>query len=79
MWHLSGQPVLADANGPFGSPISDSTRTMVTDSTRDVLAVIYAPEQAAETHIRQAFAKLAERLTRFAGSTVIRSGFRPLI
>jgi DNA/RNA-binding domain of Phe-tRNA-synthetase-like protein len=78
-WHLSGQPVLADANGPFGSPISDSTRSMITESTRDVLAVIYAPVQASERSVRQALAKLAERLSRFAGSTAARSGFRPLI
>lgn len=77
--HLGGRPVLADANGPFGSPISDSTPTMVTESTRDVLAVIYAPERASETSLRQALARLAERLSRFAGSTDTRSGFRPLI
>lgn len=76
--HLGGRPVLADANGPFGGPISDSTRTMVTESTRDVLAVIYAPERASETSLRQALARLAERLSRFAGSTATRSGLPPL-
>src|SRR5271155_1430333 len=31
-WHLEGRPVLADPAGPFGSPISDSTRSMITES-----------------------------------------------
>jgi DNA/RNA-binding domain of Phe-tRNA-synthetase-like protein len=39
-WHLEGRPVLADAQGPFGSPISDSTRSMITESSRAVLVVI---------------------------------------
>ena len=33
-WHLDGRPVLADPDGPFGSPISDSTRSMITESAR---------------------------------------------
>src|SRR5271154_7108743 len=46
MWHLEGRPVLADAQGPFGSPISDSTRSMITESATATLTVIYAPRQA---------------------------------
>src|ERR1700683_1523775 len=45
-WHLERRPVLADSDGPFGSPISDSTRTMITEAARDVLIVIYAPARA---------------------------------
>lgn len=77
-WHLEDRPVLADSGGPFGSPISDSTRSMIIESTHDVLAV-YAPEGASEAAIQRALAMLAERLTRFAGSTAVRSGLRPLI
>jgi DNA/RNA-binding domain of Phe-tRNA-synthetase-like protein len=72
-WHLEKRPVLADSEKPFGSPISDSTRSMVTDSTRDVLAVIYAPETAPRSSIQQALARLADRLTRFAASSATRS------
>jgi len=39
--NLDGLPVLADAEGPFGSPTSDSRRTMVTDATSEVLAVVF--------------------------------------
>ena len=27
-WHLAGRPILVDSRGPFGCPISDSTRTI---------------------------------------------------
>ena len=39
--NLDGLPVLADAGGPFGSPTSDSRRTMVTGATDEVLAVVF--------------------------------------
>lgn len=74
-WHLAGRPILADSEGPFGSPISDSTRSMITEATHDILAVIYAPEYASEASIRQALSHLAERLTRFAAASDTRSGF----
>jgi DNA/RNA-binding domain of Phe-tRNA-synthetase-like protein len=62
-WHLAGRPVLADSAGAFGSPISDSTRTMVTEAARDILAVIYAPASATQVKIEQALAALARRLS----------------
>jgi DNA/RNA-binding domain of Phe-tRNA-synthetase-like protein len=38
--NLEGLPVFCDALGPHGSPTSDSERTMVTTSTKQVLAAI---------------------------------------
>jgi len=38
--NLEGLPLFADANGPHGSATSDSERTMVTASTKRVLAII---------------------------------------
>lgn len=38
--NLEGLPVFADTRGPHGSPTSDSERTMVTDETRRVIAII---------------------------------------
>ena len=73
IWHLEGRPVLADAAGPFGSPISDSTRSMIAESARDVLVVIYAPSSASEASLESAIARLAERLAQFAAASGTRA------
>ncbi|MGB8475170.1 MAG: phenylalanine--tRNA ligase beta subunit-related protein [Candidatus Acidiferrum sp.] len=38
--NLEGLPVFCDALGPHGSPTSDSERTMVTEATKRVIAII---------------------------------------
>lgn len=73
VWHLEGRPVLADPDGPFGSPISDSTRSMVTESARDILVVIYVPSGAPTASIESVLVRLGERLTELAGAAVVRS------
>ena len=40
-FNLANLPVLCDSLGPFGSPTSDSARTMVTADCRDALLVLY--------------------------------------
>ena len=40
-FNLANLPVLCDRIGPFGSPTSDSARTMVTADCRDALLVLY--------------------------------------
>jgi DNA/RNA-binding domain of Phe-tRNA-synthetase-like protein len=72
-WHLEGRPVLADAKGAFGSPISDSTRTMVTEAGGDLLSVIYSPAGATPAALERAVERLAERLARSAGARVTRT------
>jgi DNA/RNA-binding domain of Phe-tRNA-synthetase-like protein len=73
MWHLEGRPVLADPDGPFGSPISDSTRSMITESAREVLVVIYAPEGSADSAVEAAMARLDERFGQFAAASASRA------
>lgn len=68
VWHLEGRPVLADATGPFGSPISDSTRTQVREGVSEILAVIYAPATASESALHAAAEKQARRLEAHAGA-----------
>jgi DNA/RNA-binding domain of Phe-tRNA-synthetase-like protein len=41
--HVAERLVLADDQGPFGNPTSDSARTMVTPATVRALVVIFAP------------------------------------
>jgi DNA/RNA-binding domain of Phe-tRNA-synthetase-like protein len=51
--HVAGRLTLADADGPFGNPTSDSARTMVTVATTRALVVIFAPASvAAATVVR---------------------------
>lgn len=71
MWHLEGRPVLADAAGAFGSPISDSTRSMITEAAESVLLVIYAPLVAPDSTIEAALAAAVARLSEFAGASQI--------
>jgi len=59
---MENMPVLADADGIFGSSMSDSRRAMVTEKTKDVLAVIYCFEDAVDleallSRAAQAFAR----------------------
>jgi DNA/RNA-binding domain of Phe-tRNA-synthetase-like protein len=42
-FNLEGKPLLADAAGPFGTPITDSQRVKVTDGTRRAWMVAYLP------------------------------------
>jgi DNA/RNA-binding domain of Phe-tRNA-synthetase-like protein len=41
--HVGGRLTLADGDGPFGNPTSDSARTMVTTETTRSLVVIFCP------------------------------------
>jgi DNA/RNA-binding domain of Phe-tRNA-synthetase-like protein len=66
VWHLAGRPVLADSAGPFGSPISDSTRTMITGETRAILVVIFAPASGVYGALEQTLDRMGERLVRWA-------------
>lgn len=68
VWHLAGRPVLADAEGPFGSPISDSTRTQIAEGVTEVLTVIFAPASASDAALTEAMEKQAKRLKQFAGA-----------
>jgi DNA/RNA-binding domain of Phe-tRNA-synthetase-like protein len=68
VWHLERRPVLADRDGPFGSPISDSTRTMVTPATRSLVVTIFAPASAPDHAIEHALGRAAERLERWANA-----------
>jgi DNA/RNA-binding domain of Phe-tRNA-synthetase-like protein len=76
-WHLEGRPVLADSQGPFGSPISDSTRSMITESAKQIMVVIYAPARASDASFDTAMTQLKDRLTQHAGASATRSDVCP--
>jgi DNA/RNA-binding domain of Phe-tRNA-synthetase-like protein len=60
--HLAGRLTLADDDGPFGNPTSDSARTMVTTATTRALVVIFAP---AGVETARALALTAERIAAY--------------
>ncbi len=66
--HLGGRLVLADANGPFGNPTSDSARTMVTVRTTRALVVIFAPAGVARSVSDQALTTTVSRIRACAGA-----------
>lgn len=63
--------VLADENGIFGSSMSDSTRAMVTETTKNVLVVIYCFEK--EIDLAELLAKAEKAFVRFANVTDMES------
>lgn len=73
MWSVEGRPVLTDAAGPFGSPISDSTRTMVTAATSDVLTLVFAPASTPQAELVRHLERHAQRLERLAGAGATRT------
>jgi DNA/RNA-binding domain of Phe-tRNA-synthetase-like protein len=64
--HLEGRPVLADEEGPFGNPTSDSLRTSVTPSTTSIWMVIFAPAATPPATLRRHVATAADLLARHA-------------
>lgn len=67
---LHERPLLADDDGAFGAPTSDSARTQVTDATRDLLAVIYGPVERHGDPLSEMLARVADLLARHCGATV---------
>jgi DNA/RNA-binding domain of Phe-tRNA-synthetase-like protein len=73
-WAVEGKPVLCDAEGPFGSPIRDSQRTMVTAETRNVLTVIFCPAATAEMTLARVAERHGQRMRDFAGAAETQFG-----
>jgi DNA/RNA-binding domain of Phe-tRNA-synthetase-like protein len=65
--NLDGLPVLADAEGPFGSPTSDSQRTMITPDAREIVAVVFGV--TGRTALEPVLALTADLLRRHASAT----------
>jgi DNA/RNA-binding domain of Phe-tRNA-synthetase-like protein len=63
--NLAHFPLLVDRQGPFGSPISDSMRTRVTEECKRILWVTFAPHGATVPN-----GEFAETMIRFAGGVV---------
>lgn len=67
--HVEGRLTLADAQGPFGNPTSDSARTMVTPATSSLVVVIFAPADVAPADVQRALVATEARLRQYAGAS----------
>ena len=69
--NLRDKLLLADDDGPFGAPTSDSARTSVTETTTNVLVVLFCPADRSTDLLSAALERVADGITRFCGGTVI--------
>ena len=67
--NIEGLPVLRDEIGAFGSPTSDSERTMVTEQTTTFLTVVFGFSE--NEGLRKTLADLEVLLVKFAAGEVI--------
>ncbi len=72
--NIAGKLVSADSEGAFGSPIADSDRTKISEDTREVLVLLYAPESTDDSEIRDTLNRFAELATEHAGAHTEDSG-----
>jgi DNA/RNA-binding domain of Phe-tRNA-synthetase-like protein len=67
--NVGGRITLADTQGPFGNPTSDSARTMVTTSTTRALLVVFAPREIDARRLTTVLDRTSSRMTEFTGCT----------
>ena len=65
--NVGGRYVLADADGAFGSPTSDSQRTMITPACTACLMAIFAPTDYAADRLQRQTQLAAERIVQVCG------------
>ncbi len=68
--NLGGRYLLADEQGPFGSPITDSQRTCVDTGARETLCIIYAPLEYPEEQLEQNARQMARRISEICGGEI---------
>lgn len=69
--NVGGRLTLADRRGAFGNPTSDSARTMVTTTTRNVLVVVFAPADIDTAALETVLDRTGERLLEYAGGRLV--------
>jgi DNA/RNA-binding domain of Phe-tRNA-synthetase-like protein len=69
--NVAGRLMLADDEGPFGAPTSDSARTAITEATTRLLVVVFCPLERAVRLLSTMLEQIADRLTRHASASVV--------
>ncbi len=67
MIHLAGRPTLADLDGPFGNPSSDSDRTKITLETKRLLFVLFEPRGETPDAVREHLALSLSLMRAYVG------------
>lgn len=70
---MEGKLLLADENGAFGSPIVDSKRTSVTESSRNLMQVIFFHEQVSAQKQDEILGSVGRMFTEINGGEVTSS------
>ena len=65
---VAGRITLADGQGAFGNPTSDSARTMVTTATARALVVVFAPRAIEARRLDRVLDLTAQRMHEFTGA-----------
>jgi DNA/RNA-binding domain of Phe-tRNA-synthetase-like protein len=68
--NLGGRLLLADDDGPFGAPTSDSLHASVTEGTTRLLVVLFCPPDRAVADLSGALERIAERLQRWCSAAI---------
>lgn len=74
--NIAGKLASADGQGAFGSPIADSDRTKITEATRSVLVLLYAPRDTDDAEIKKTLDRFAALAAEHAGARLYGSGIR---
>lgn len=74
---IAGKLCVADAVGPFGSPISDSARTQVTDETKNCLLVIFGYDQIDTVVLQNTLTHFIDLAVQHVGAQVIEQKILP--
>jgi DNA/RNA-binding domain of Phe-tRNA-synthetase-like protein len=67
--NMEGKLLSADSIGPFGSPIVDSKRTMVDDTVKNALHIVYLQPSMDESEARELLESMAQMFTQVNGGT----------
>jgi DNA/RNA-binding domain of Phe-tRNA-synthetase-like protein len=67
VFQMEGKVIVTDDEGVMGNTVSDSERTKVTRTTRDIFLMIYAPATCDRETIQQWTALAAQRMVEFNG------------
>lgn len=69
--HLTNRLLVADDEGPFGAPTSDSAHTAVSETTKNLLIVVFCPPERAGAQLSMALEQIAGRLGRYCSAEVV--------